>query len=463
MKTYQELIALGDDEKARGEYIKAAVNQWKGTEEYRDAMVAEAYYHKHNITMETFQKFLYTMTGNKVPDLVSANYKVKSLIFRRLVTQQVMFCLANGLILTVKDENGKAKRVSKEALGKDFDFQLKKTFAGAMVGGRAWGFWNYDHMEVFNVVCTDSHPGFCPILDENTSALRAGIRFYFNTINSRIHMNATLYEQDGVTEYIENDEGVMVPGAKQAYKTKRISNAIETVDEGSNYDSFPIVEAFANDCHDSELIGIREAVDCFDYIKNGLANQIDDSAGFYWLIKNAGGMQDKDLAQFVMRMKRVHAAVAKGDDVSAEAHTLDVPYEARAKMLEILRSDIYEDFQLLDVKTLSAAQKTTQEIQAAYQAQENKCADFEYYILDFCQKILKLAGIDADCSLNWNRIVNQQEQTNMILSAWELIGDEMAIRKLPFLTPEEAEEVIAKRAAEDINRVTGFEILEEDE
>ena len=100
------------------------------------------------------------------------------------------------------------------------------------------------------------------------------------------------------------------------------------------------------------------------------------------------------------------------------------------------------------MNTLSAAQKTTQEIQAAYQAQDNKCADFEYFIIDFVQKILELAGIDDNPTFNWNRVVNQSEQTQMILSAANYLSDEMIIKKLPFLTPEEAKEVIAQREQE---------------
>ncbi len=50
----------------------------------------------------------------------------------------------------------------------------------------------------------------------------------------------------------------------------------------------------------------------------------------------------------------------------------------------------------LDVNTLSAAAKTTQEIQAAYQSMDNKCADFEYAVLDFVKNILDLAGTEEN-------------------------------------------------------------------
>ena len=209
------------------------------------------------------------------------------------------------------------------------------------------------------------------------------------------------------------------------------------------------------------MVGIKESIDCYDYIKSGLANDIDDTAGFYWVLKNEGGMDDLDLAKFIQRMKSVRAAVAE-DGTEVEAHTLEVPTDARNTMLEILRRDIYEDFQALDVSTLSAAAKTTQEIQAAYQSQDNKCADFEYYILDFVQSILELAGINDNPTLTWNRVVNQNEQTNMVLSAANYLSDECVIQHLPFLTPEEAIAEIEKRQAEEIKRFSADDEEDED-
>lgn len=242
---------------------------------------------------------------------------------------------------------------------------------------------------------------------------------------------------------------------RQPYKMTVVkSNAAGIVDVlGENYDALPIVPLYANDLHSSELEGIREKIDCYDFVESGLANDIDDTAGFYWILKNTGGDEDVDLAKFVQRMKTVKAAVVGGGVGSdVEAHTLDVPHEARTKMLELLRRDIYEDFQALDVTTLSAAAKTAQEIQASYQAQDNKCADFEYMIIEFVQKILELAGINDEPTFTWNRVVNQLEQTQMVLQAANFLTDEAVIKHLPFLTPEEALEIIEKRDAEDFSQ-----------
>ena len=459
MYTYQDLLEVGENELERARFCRSAVEQFMTTFEYRSAKAGESYYHKHNLTIERFQKFLYTLSGKKVQDLFSANYKLKTTFFRRLVQQQVQYVLGNGVTLQ--------ERGNKEKLGEDFDFQVMTAAKRAMAAGRAFGFWNLDHLEVFGYADTTAEPGFCPLYSAEDSKLMAGIRFWFRQVGDQQIFRATLYEVDGITEYKQSGgEDPEVLREKQAYKQTIKESIIDGVQEviGENYTDLPIICLYANDSHESELEGIRECIDAYDLIKSGFANNIDDFDGFYWLVKNAGGMDDPDLAQFIHRLKTVHAAAVDGEDgASAEPHKADVPVEARRTMLELLRSDIYEDFQSLDVKTLSAAAKTTQEIQAAYQAMDNKCADFEYFVLDFVQNILKIAEIDDNPTLVWNRMINQAEQTQMVLSASQYLTEDAVIKHLPFLTPEEADEILEQRDMEDFDQFNDDEELSEDE
>ena len=84
-------------------------------------------------------------------------------------------------------------------------------------------------------------------------------------------------------------------------------------------------------------------------------------------------------------------------------------------------------------------------------------------MLDFVQNILAIAGIDDDPRFVWKRVVNQTEQTNMLMMASNYLTDEAVIKHLPFLTPEEAEEIIKKREAEDYDRFKDDEEDEEDQ
>ena len=450
MRTFDDFTAA----KNKGEFCAYAVDEFRSTPEYAEAKTAEAYSAKHNVTIENFQKKLRTLSGATVPDIFSTNYKIKSLVFPRLVTQQALYVLSNGVKLLDMD--------NKDKLGKSFDYKLQKLARKALVGGQAFGFWNYDHLEVFGFAETKTDPGFCPLYDSKTGALRAGIRFWRRKIGDKYVSFFTLYEEDGYTEYTATDEGkVTAVEEKRPYIQTSISTIAGGVEAviGENYSSLPIVPLYANDNHQSELVGIREAIDCYDLVKSGFANDIDDANGFYWLLKNTGGMDDADLALFLQRMKSLKAAAIDADEgVDAEAHTIDIPVTARETLLDRLERDIYKDYQGLDVSSLSAAAKTAQEIQAAYQPMDNKCAMFEYELIEFMDKVLALAGMpDEEVSFTWNKITNMTEQTNMVLSAGNLLSEECIISHLPFLTPEEAAAEIEKRAQGDYQQFSADE------
>ena len=445
MRTYQNLAAIRENEGKLKKFVFDVIEEHKDSAAYKTAVIAEKYYAKKNVTIMAFQKMLYNMHGQEVPDMWSANYKLRTHFFRRFITQEVQYVLSNGVTFQKKD--------TKNKLGKNFDTQIQRASKKAKVDHASFLFWNLDHVEVFCFADTPTDPGFVPLYDEDTGALRAGVRYWHPAEKVT---RATLYEEDGYTEYKKEEDKISIVAEKRSYKKTTISTKADGVsgERNENYFKFPIVPLYANDLHESELEGHRESIDCYDYIKSGMANDIDDTSGFYWVLKNSGGMDDVDLAKFRERMHTVKVATMDDDNASAEAHTLDVPVEAREKMLELLKSDLYSDFQIVNVEALSASAKTATEIRAAYQPMDDKCGDFEYFLIDAIQNILALAGIDDEPSFKWNRIANQTEETNMVMTAAAVLGDELTLKKLPFLTPEEVEERLKDMGNEAMNRFT---------
>ena len=58
MKTYQDLIALGENEANRAEFILSAIREHKASDLFQNAEIAEAYYNHRNVTIMNFQKFV---------------------------------------------------------------------------------------------------------------------------------------------------------------------------------------------------------------------------------------------------------------------------------------------------------------------------------------------------------------------------------------------------------------------
>ncbi len=436
------------------EFIRGLISEHKSSPAYRVAAAAGAYYRKQNVTISKFQKLLYDFTGQAQPDLFSANYKLKTSFFRRFVIQQVQYVLSNGITFS--------NPATKEKLGRDFENQFQLAAKWAMIDGVSFLFWNFDHIEAFGFADTPTRPGFAPIYDGIFGLMTAGVR-YWSTAESN---HFTLYEPDGYTEYIEQTEQpIRVFKQKRGYKLvirgdpkARRDGLSPDMYSFENYPGFPIIPLYANDLKESEIVGLRESIDCYDFIKSGFANEIDDTSGFYWVLKNAGGMDDVDISAFLDRMRKVRAAsidVDEGTDV--EAHTLDIPVAAREAMLNRLETDLYKDAQIVNVADLSAASKTATEIRAAYQPMDDKCGDFEYCLRTCIEQLLKLNGIEDEPSFVWNRIANQMEDVQVILMLAPYVPKAYIVRKLLAVLGDSdlVEDILEEMEAEELGKFEG--------
>lgn len=440
MKTYQDFLEVAEkSDRERMEFVLSAINNHKDSDLYKQAVIAKEYDAHRNVTIANFQKLLYTLNGKVIPDNYSPNYKLRSNFFANFITQETQYLLGNGV--TLKKEENKAK------LGAGFDTRLQDAAHDALVGGVSYGFWNLDHLEVFDVT------EFVPLLDEENGALRSGIRFW--QVCTSKPLRATLFEPDGFTQYIRRSgEEMMILEPKRGYVAVEATSEIDGTEllAYQNYPGFPIIPMYGNRAKQSELVGQREAIDCYDLIKSGFANTVDDASVIYWTISNAGGMDEIDMARFKESMRRIGVGLVDDDGAKAEAHTLTIPVEAREALLSRISDDLYRDFQMLDVTKLQGGQKTATEITAAYQPMDNKVDQFEYCVIDFLQALFKIVGIEDEPSFTRSKVTNQLEQTQMVLLAASYLDDETILNKLPWLTQEEVAEILKRKAAEDIER-----------
>ena len=440
MKTYQDFLEVAEkSDRERMEFILSAINNHKDSDLYKQAVIAKEYDAHRNVTIANFQKLLYTLNGKVIPDNYSPNYKLRSNFFANFITQETQYLLGNGV--TLKKEENKAK------LGAGFDTRLQDAAHDALVGGVSYGFWNLDHLEVFDVT------EFVPLLDEENGALRSGIRFW--QVCTSKPLRATLFEPDGFTQYIRRSgEEMMILEPKRGYVAVEATSEIDGTEllAYQNYPGFPIIPMYGNRAKQSELVGQREAIDCYDLIKSGFANTVDDASVIYWTISNAGGMDEIDMARFKESMRRIGVGLVDDDGAKAEAHTLTIPVEAREALLSRISDDLYRDFQMLDVTKLQGGQKTATEITAAYQSMDNKVDQFEYCVIDFLQALFKIVGIEDEPSFTRSKVTNQLEQTQMVLLAANYLDDETILNKLPWLTQEEVAEILKRKATEDIER-----------
>lgn len=446
MKTYQDFVDLGEnlsDEEIIG-FVKSVIDDYKLSDTYKTAVMAKEYDAKKNRTILNFKKWLYTLSGNQIPDTFSADYKIVSGFFPRFVSQQNQTLLSNGV-------NWKDGDVVKAKLGGDFDNILQIVGRYSLIGGVGYGFYNVDHVEAYDAT------EFAPLKDERTSAIKAGVRFW--QISNDRPLHAMFFEIDGVTEMVWDDEGGRIESPKRAYKiyTESTPKDGEEVVKGENYPTFPVVPLYANEYHQSELIGVQSGIDCYDLIKSGFANDLDDAQQLYWIIENAGGMSEEDEALFIQRLKTTRVVRMETDGATARSETVEIPYAAREAALTRLENDLYKDYMAFNNETIANGAVNIPQIKAAYELLNSKIDGWEFFVLEFVNGILELAGIlDEDPTFTRSTIANTSENVNILLAGANYLDDEYITQKLlEYLGDgDKAEDMIEKMQAQNLSRLT---------
>ena len=446
MKTYQDLLALGDNEVERMNFLTTAINDHKSSVKYRIAEDAEMYYKNLNPTIMRLQKFIRNAMGQSVPDTFSPNNKIPSNLYHYFVTQEVQTLLGNGATFD-KDE-------TKKRLGKDFDQRLQECARHAINGSAAYGFWNYDHLEVFDYL------EFVPLYDEYTGELMAGIRYW--QIDDKKPLCVVLFEPDGVTEYVKEDgKDMVIKTEKTTYKSIMVSSKADGsfVKSGGNYASLPVVPLY-NEDRQSAIVGKQNTLDSYDLTLSQMVNNVDDGNFIYWVLKNCGGMDAIDDERFISQLKITHMAHADGDSgAGVEAHTVEAPYAANNSTLENLRRQLFDDFMALDTKAIASGAVTATQIEAAYEPLNSKCDMFEFCVIDFVDKILALIGIDDKVTFTRSKIVNRNEEIQTVIGSTEHLSSQYVTKKILTLLgdADKFKDVMAEMIAEDAERFSGEE------
>ena len=440
MLTYQ------DFEKARASggvpaFIGKLITEHTASSMVQTARTADEYDHQRNVTIREYAAIRYTAKGESYTDFTKQPSRIASNFFNILNTRRNTYSLGNGVTFT---QDG-----VKEKLGADFDGVLSRAGYLALIHGVSFVFWNFDRAHVFPLT------EFAPLWDETTGALRAGVRYW--RLDKDKPIQAVLYEEDGFTRFAgKTAQKLEAQTEKRAYKQRERRAPADVRSEvvgEENYGALPIVPLWGSRLKQSTLVGNRQAIDSYDLVYSGFADDLRECAQIYWLIENYGGMSAEDIQQFLDRMTLTHAASAdtqNGGKITP--YTQEVPYQSRAAYLGMMRASIYEAFGVMDAASIAAGNKTATEINAAYQAMDDKADDYEYQIAECVRQLLALQGIDDYPQFKRNRISNQYEQVQMVMLEAEYLDEETVLNKLPNITPDEVEGIMQRKGEQERSR-----------
>lgn len=432
--TFQEFEQSRD----KAAFALAAIRAHEGTRFVQTAKRADRYDRQLNDGINSVMAMLQRDGGGGGVRPIASNF------FHRLCVQRVMYSLGKGIDWA--DDSATIKT----RLGGHFAHDVREVAYNAVIHGVSFGFWNVDRLYPIPVT------QFVPLWDETSGALRAGVRYWRLALNRPLQ--AVVFEEDGYIRLAERANSLVKIADKRPY-IERVSytNAApdESVIAGENYSSLPVVPMWGSRLHQSALIGVERSIDAYDLIRTGFAADLKECAQIYWLVENRGGMDERDLAEFLDTLRLHHIANADTSGNGAvKPYTQEIPYQARESFLSLMRSGIYEDFGGLDVHMVEAG-ATNDHIQAAYQPLDENADDFEYQLSEFLEHVTLLAGIEnARPVFTRDRVSNQLETAQMIVAESPWLDDETILRKFPNITPDEVGAILERRdsTAMEMNR-----------
>lgn len=404
-----------------------AINDYKSSPAYREALEAQHYYEGHNTAI--LQRLTY-LQRHGLTDSKVKFHKICIGFFPKLVDQRAQYISGNGVTL---DGNARDK------LGDGFDRIIKQATTEAIVDGQIHGFWNIDRIIIFRAT------EFCPLYNEQTGDLEAGIRFW--QIHPDKPMYVELFEVDGITKYVGNDEGgIQLLEDKKPYITKMRVDALgEEIVDTDNYPRIPIFSLKSSPNGKSSLtVGIKAIIDAYDFISSDLADGITQIEGLYKTIKNFGG---DDAAQLINELQQLKATATDGENSGVDFEVIEIPYQAKQTALELLRRQLYADFQGLDMDTISGSSLTNTAIKAAMSDLDLAASKLESGLLDFVINILDIAGINnANPRFKRRSLTNDSETIENIGSMLDsgYVDMEWAIKNNPLIADSDQEELLRR-------------------
>ena len=450
--TYQDWIDT--PEHKRLELLMDIIKGYKSSADFKAGLTANAYFRAENPTVMSktilkARKAEYTdASGRKRSRAVTEDVvgnRISSAFLYRFITQQNQFLLSEGV--TLKDEK------ARDALGKYFDEQLEQLGEKALLHGVAWGFWNAGNLEIIESV-KDSMSGAVALVDERTSEPMLLVQFW--QVNASRPMYVRLFTLDGVVEYRQNEDKLEEISPLRAYVLHTLTDDLGTViTGGQNYAMLPVRPLCANSERRSELTpAIKSKIDAYDAILSDFADNLDRANDVYWVLNNFGGSMD-DVAELLEQINRLKAVSNLSDGTgaasTAEPHTIEVPYAAREKALDLLERALYQDYMALDMDELTGGSLTNVAIRAAAANFNLKADRYEWQVRKFVREILVLAGVESD-EIRFKRqsIANESETVADIATMRPDIDRRTALKINPYIQEEEIEQIMLDADAESV-------------
>lgn len=424
----------------------------------RQAKVAERYYRVDNDIMYCKKK---DACDNN--PMRQADNHIPHSFYNLLVDQKAAYMFTTPPLFDAK--NDAQNKLIATMLGDSYAKKAKELAVNASNAGVAWvHYWDDDDGFGWGVV---SSAQIIPVWSTRLDHKLLAVLRVYQAIDSDMGDRYTAYEYwtDEVCQAFRKpaDPSITIDTGLQYWSC--FSDFYDDGDSGAaneyvhGLDAVPFIPFYNNGIGTSDLDKVKALIDAYDKTYSGFMDDLEDIQEVIFVLSGYGG--EDNLDKFLHDLKRFKTIQTdppvSGDDKSGiSTLTIDIPVEAREKMLEITRKAIFDMGQGIDPQQQGLDATSGEAMKFLYALLELKAGlmetEFRHGFNELVRAILHSQGQQTDTIIQtWTRtaIRNDAELVDMCSKSEGIISRKTILKNHPFVESVEDEEKQLEKEEEE--------------
>lgn len=322
--------------------------------------------------------------------LRNADNKEAHGFYQILVNQKISYLFSKKILLTSK--NKKFNTYLKELSNRIFEV-ISELALYSSNGGRSWAYPYIDLEGNFKLAAMESTtiiPFYDSTIEKNLKYL---LRIYDKTIELISVDGIYYYDKDKKGQYQKRFDEKGQPIIE--YNYYKIKNKITGKEKkGKTWGKFPIIEFANNVVKTRDLDMVKLFVDAYDKIVSLYLNDIDDLQQLIFVLINYGGQNLEEFLNDLRQYKAVKVTkTGAGSDGGVETLKVDIPVDARIKLLDIIEENIWRLGQGVNPKKESIGDASGVALKHLYGLLELKAGLMEVQFRNAINKVIEIYKI----------------------------------------------------------------------
>lgn len=413
------------------------------------ALTADRYYNNLNDILFTPSRQEKEAKGDIENPMRTADNRIPMSFYSLLVDQKVSYLFTAPPVFDAHNDD--ANKTIIDTLGGSYASRIQELATNASNAGIGWLHYWIDENGQFQYAVVPSEeiiPIWSPKLSHDLLAVLRVYREYDDNGDAYKvyeYWNDRECEAYRIPESDETMDRLFPYGCFADFYNAGLSEADNQFIH--NFGRVPFIPFRNNQRATSDLDKIKKLIDAYDKTLSGFMNDLEDIQEVIFILTNYGG---EDLNEFLKNLKYYKTisveSAGTGDSSGVSTLNIDIPVEARDKMLEITRKAIFTMGQGVDPEQQGLDKTSGEAMKFVYSLLELKAGQMEVQFRmgfdELLHAILQHYHKDtAGIVQTWTRtsIKNDSDLVTMCSNSVGIVSNKTILAHHPFVDDPEAE------------------------